>query len=565
MAFSTTSLRTRKFRVKRPSLILSSPPLFSLQRTSGRIHSLTPNKIKEITVIAISPRFAFFLMRVSRWVKKVPGVRRLVSTIAIEGLARTTKPRPRAFSMACEYTTWQGLTNRRYTGRHLPPAVGPDAPVRPSEEQVLELFKRSGEGKRGSDTSVLFVFFAQWFTDSFLRTDWFDKRKNTSNHEIDFCQIYGLSEAAAKLLRKGTAADSKGGLLASQIINGEEFPPFLFTRLEDGSVIVAPEFAGLHAPEILGKVFGDVSDEAKLNVFASGLEHGNSVIGNVLLNVLFLREHNRIARLLAAEYPAWDDDRLFETARNVMIVLLLKLVIEDYIVHIGPYDFPLEAVPFIAEGKVWNKSNWISIEFALLYRWHQLVPNQIIANGKTLEPAQFRNNNGLVLSEGVGPLIDLLSRAPAGKIGLHNTPAFLSPIEKRTIALMRSADLASFNDYREAFSLPRMSSFEQLTADTAVQAELKSLYGTIDKLEWYVGIFAEDYPDFLMMGPLLSIMVAYDAFTQALTNPLLARDVYNEATFSKIGLKVIEETKCLSDIVERNVGKNIRAAFSLPD
>ena len=94
------------------------------------------------------------------------------------------------------------------------------------------MFKRSGEGKRGSDTSVLFVFFAQWFTDSFLRTDWFDKRKNTSNHEIDFCQIYGLSEAAAKLLRKGTAADSKGGLLASQIINGEEFPPFLFADIK---------------------------------------------------------------------------------------------------------------------------------------------------------------------------------------------------------------------------------------------------------------------------------------------------------------------------------------------
>jgi prostaglandin-endoperoxide synthase 2 len=516
-------------------------------------------------VKAISPRFAFFLMRISRWVQKVPGVRRLVSTIVIEVLARTTKPRPRAFSMAGEYTTWQGLTNRRYTGRHLPPAVGPEAPVRPSEQEVLELFRRVGEGKRDPDTSVLFVFFAQWFTDSFLRTDWFDKRKNTSTHEIDFCQIYGLSEEKAKLLRKGKATESQGGLLASQIINGEEFPPFFFTRLEDGSVAVAPEFAGLHAPEIVNVVFADLSDEAKLNVFASGLEHGNSVIGNVLYNTLFLREHNRIAKLLAAENPDWDDDRLFETARNVMIVLLLKIVIEDYIVHIGPYDFPLETVPFIAEGKVWNKSNWISIEFALLYRWHQLVPNQIIAKGRTLEPTQFRNNNGLVLSEGVGPLIDLLSRAPAGKIGLHNTPLFLlNSIEKRTIALMRTANLASFNDYREAFSLPRMTSFEQLTSDKAIQAELTRLYGTIDKLEWYVGIFAEDYPDFLMMGPLLSIMVAYDAFTQALTNPLLARNIYNEDTFSKVGLKVIEETKCLTDIVARNAGKDFRALFSIP-
>ena len=32
-----------------------------------------------------------------------------------------------------------------------------------------------------------------------------------------------------------------------------------------------------------------------------------------------------------------------------MIVLLLKLVVEEYILHIGPFDFPIEAVPFIAD------------------------------------------------------------------------------------------------------------------------------------------------------------------------------------------------------------------------
>jgi hypothetical protein len=48
-------------------------------------------------------------------------------------------------------------------------------------------------------------------------------------------------------------------------------------------------------------------------VFAVGLEHGNSTIGNTILNTVFLREHNRIAGVLEDEYPGWDDDRLFET------------------------------------------------------------------------------------------------------------------------------------------------------------------------------------------------------------------------------------------------------------
>ena len=83
--------------------------------------------------------------------------------------------------------------------------------------------------------------------------------------------------------------------------------------------------------------------------------------------------------------------------------------------------------------------------------------------------------------------------------------------------------------------------------------EQTSAFGDdIDKLEWYVGIFAEDYPDEFFVGELLTTMVGYDAFTQALTNPLLAKNVFNEATFSKAGLKIIDETKSLGQIVARN-------------
>ena len=38
-------------------------------------------------------------------------------------------------------------------------------------------------------------------------------------------------------------------------------------------------------------------------VFAVGFEHGNSTIGNTIMNVVFLREHNRLARLLEAGAP----------------------------------------------------------------------------------------------------------------------------------------------------------------------------------------------------------------------------------------------------------------------
>jgi prostaglandin-endoperoxide synthase 2 len=244
----------------------------------------------------------------------------------------------------------------------------------------------------------------------------------------------------------------------------------------------------------------------------------------------------------------------------VMIVLLLKLVVEEYIRHIGPFDFPIEAVPFIADEERWNRPNWIAIEFNLLYRWHMLVPDAIEDDGTALGPAQFTNNNPLVISRGIEDLVAQCSKDRAGRIGLRNTPAFLvdrsSPdrpsLEERSVALMRKARLRSFNDYRESYGLGRLGSFSELTSDAVLRDRLERLYDhDIDKLEWYVGIFAEDYPDYAMMGELLTTMVANDAFTQALTNPLLSRNVFNETTFSPAGMRIITETHSLQQILRR--------------
>lgn len=489
-------------------------------------------------------------------VGSIQPLRRTVSRVAINHYAYSAAPRPRPLSMAADYSSWLSLNDRSYSGRHLPPADPSEHAALPPEAAVTALFRREQEIP-SSDTSLLFMFFAQWFTDSFLRTSREDFRKNTSNHEIDLCQIYGLTEAKTRLLRA-----LQGGRLKSQIIDGEEYPAFLFKpRQPGGPMVFKDEFLGLHDADFITQVIlGDAPDERKDSVFAVGLEHGNSTIGNTTLNIVFLREHNRIAALLQSEHPDWDDERLFQTTRNILIVLLLKLVIEEYIKHIAPFDFPIEMVPFIADGERWNRSNWIAIEFNLLYRWHSLVPDFIGSGSDQLDPGGFRNNNPLVMSLGVEALIRQCSQQRAGKIGLCNTPTFLTDrwhpdfpsVQERSVSLMRKARLRSYNDYREAFNLKRLKSFDQLTSDTELRQRLQDLYGDIDKLEWYVGIFAEDYDEFLMMGELMTTMVAYDAFTQALTNPLLARHVFNEDTFTKTGLKLIEATDCFQQILARN-------------
>jgi prostaglandin-endoperoxide synthase 2 len=236
-------------------------------------------------------------------------------------------------------------------------------------------------------------------------------------------------------------------------------------------------------------------------------------------------------------------------------------VVEEYIRHIAPYDPPLVVVPGMAADKRWNRSSWIAVEFNLLYRWHMLVPDRLTTDDGPVDSKTFlRDNNVLVIERGLEWLMAQCSRSRATDIGLFNTPDFLTErgtpdhpaVEERSITLMRAARLQSYNAYRRRFGMAPKRDFADLTSDVAVQRRLAELYGDVDNLEWYVGIFAEDHPGDQMMGDLLTAMVGYDAFTQALTNPVLAPQVFTEATFTRAGLAVIRKTHSLQQILARN-------------
>ena len=47
-------------------------------------------------------------------------------------------------------------------------------------------------------------------------------------------------------------------------------------------------------------------------------------------------------------------------------------------------------------------------------------------------------------------------------------------------------------------------------------------------------------------------MVGGDAFSQALTNPLLANGIYCEDCFSDVGMEALKATSTFADIVRRN-------------
>lgn len=469
-----------------------------------------------------------------------------------------------------DYTSWPMLVDKRFSARHIKPVSQqyiddlPEAEhykniIRKTpDDKVTELFKRPEDGKIIlGRSSTLFVFFAQWFTDSIMRFDPDDRRKTTSTHNIDLCQIYGLDEQTATILR----SHESGRLRCQEIPDPndptvvETFPDLLMTKDGKKPKEIYKDLPYVKCKKTFKRIIKNWDKERLKKLYATGLERGNISVGYVAISTIFLREHNRICCKLLDDHPDWTDERLFQTARMINIVLLMKLIVEDYVNHIGG-DTILIFDPSFAEKQKWYRAPWISVEFDLLYRWHSIVPHEIKVGEQKYLASQYLRNNDLLETAGLSTIIDAVSRESAGELLLKNTPSFLWWAEYNMIRMGRDFRIASFNDYRERFKLPPLKSFAELTDDAQLNQEISELYeDNIDKLEFTVGLYAEKHYGKAIFGDLMGRMIGYDALTQIYTNPLLAKEIYTEETFSSYGLKLIKDTKNVQDLVDRNTAK----------
>ena len=69
-------------------------------------------------------------------------VRRRLNATLIDQAVREMPPRPEPLSTLAPYTSWTSLTDRTYSGRHLPPHEDPET-GRPSVDKAADLFLRA--------------------------------------------------------------------------------------------------------------------------------------------------------------------------------------------------------------------------------------------------------------------------------------------------------------------------------------------------------------------------------------------------------------------------------------
>ncbi|MDN5849087.1 MAG: hypothetical protein L0H63_05535, partial [Nitrococcus sp.] len=264
-------------------------------------------------------------------------------------------------------------------------------------------------------------------------------------------------------------------------------------------------------------------------------------LGLSAMHTLFAREHNVLIDELQREYPHWDDERAYQTARLIVSALIAKIhTIEwtpailatetldiglktnwygppsgEWLIRLGIWLTDVHALKGITETKPDHHGVPYSFteEFVTIYRMHPLIPDDYIfynyATGAERERMGFLEIQGAHADErmrriGLRDVMYSFGVAHPGAITLHNFPKALQHFERAgevidlavvDIVRTRARRVPRYNGFRRALRMPEIRSWDDLTASPETNRLAREIYGEIDKVDTVVGLLGENPPE----------------------------------------------------------------------
>ncbi|XP_014293942.1 peroxidase isoform X2 [Halyomorpha halys] len=321
-------------------------------------------------------------------------------------------------------------------------------------------------------------------------------------HFVDASFIYGSTDYIANLIRNGT-----GGKLAVQRTpDGRIFPP---------NVPNATHYC-------------DVSMDTE-TCYLAGDSRVNQNTDVSIIHIVFLREHNKLCTELLALNPHWDDERLYQEARRIVVAAVQRITYTDFLI--------------VMLGRNYSSRNRISdYDFDELYDGYETLLNPTSINDFTA--AAFRAFHNLIpstmelIKESRCPFTSLFVSDWFFRPSIIQQPGFLDGFirglttqrslkfnnffsEQITDKLFRleapyGSDLAAidiqrgrdhglppYNEYRVACGLPRAANFSDFS--DVISSEninlLAEYYASVDDVEFYVAGLMENHVDGALTGP----------------------------------------------------------------
>uniref|UniRef100_Q6KCB5 Prostaglandin G/H synthase 2 n=2 Tax=Eupercaria TaxID=1489922 RepID=Q6KCB5_DICLA len=512
----------------------------------------TPEFITQLKPLKPAPNTAHYILTHSKgvWnvINLIPFVRQVIMVYVLTGRSPLIDSPP-TYNVEYGYKSWEAYSNLSYYTRILPP-VARDCPTPigvvgkialPDSKTAVEKLLRKRFIPDPQGTNIMFAFFAQHFTHQFFKSDMKKGPAFTvaKGHGVDLSHIYG-----DKLERQHKLRLFKDGKLKYQMVNGEMYPP---TVKEVGAEMHYPP----HVPEA--------------HRFAVGHEAFGLVPGLMMYATIWLREHNRVCDILQQEHPEWDDELSFQTSRLILIGETIKIVIEDYVQHLSGYHFKLKFDPELLFNSRFQYQNRI-VEFNTLYHWHPLLPDTFLIGEEVYSYGQFVFNNSSAPEHGIKRLVSSFTNQIAGRVaGGRNIPLALGPVATEVIDYSRDMRYQSLNVYRKRFELRPYSSFEDLTGEPEIAAELEPLYADADIVELYPALLVEKPRPTAPFGETMVELGAPYSLKGLMGNLICSPLYWKPSTFGGVVGFSILNTASLESLICNNVKGCPIASFEVPD
>ncbi|MCA9246397.1 MAG: hypothetical protein KDA42_04755, partial [Planctomycetales bacterium] len=257
------------------------------------------------------------------------------------------------------------------------------------------------------------------------------------------------------------------------------------------------------------------------SLFLAGDVRANENAALTAMQTLWVREHNYWADQIAADDSSLTGDQIYERARAIVTAEMQAITYNEFLpALLGSY------APSAADYNYNAGVNaGIANEFSTaLYRvGHSMLTSEIQLSGDggqylntiSLDQAFFSPSQMMSRPKLMEEILMGLAMQQAQEIDTRMVddvrnflfaPNGSMGLDLAALNLQRGRDhgLPDYNTLREAYGLPRVDEFSDITSDASLQALLAVTYDSVDNIDAWIGALAEDHVGDASVGLLLA-------------------------------------------------------------
>lgn len=297
-------------------------------------------------------------------------------------------------------------------------------------------------------------------------------------------------------------------------------------------------------------------------LFLAGDVRANENAALTSMHTVWVREHNRLADEIAAENPDLTDEEIYQQARAIVRAELQVITYNEFLPALLGDDALSEYAGYDP-----NVDPSISNLFSTAaYRLgHSMLPAELLRlnnDGSTADEGNLALQSAFfapqeVIANGIDSLLLGAANQQAQEIDnmiIDDVRNFLfgqpgqSGFDLASLNIQRGRDhgLADYNQARIDLGLEPVTSFDEITSDPELAAELEALYGDVNNIDAWVGGLAEDHVEGSSLGEFMQT-VLIDQFERLRDGDRF----WYENVLSGRQIAAVESTT-LADVIMRN-------------